>query len=85
MTSFILSQTNAIRQSTPSVQPTVQKKAQPEPTSPPEAEFEFSDVVKLTCLLCARQFKSLDQLGRHNKESDLHKVCGNFSPRLEIS
>ncbi|CAA7270148.1 unnamed protein product [Cyclocybe aegerita] len=39
----------------------------------PEAEFEFSDVAALMCLLCARQFKSLDQLKRHNKESDLHK------------
>jgi len=27
----------------------------------------------MTCLLCARQFKSLDQLKRHNKESGLHK------------
>jgi len=42
-------------------------------TLPPEAEFEFSDVACLTCLLCARQFKSLDQLKRHNKESELHK------------
>lgn len=28
----------------------------------------------MTCLLCARQFKSLDQLKRHNKESGLHKA-----------
>ncbi len=41
---------------------------------PEEAEFEFSDVVKVACLLCARQFKTLDQLKKHNKESDLHKV-----------
>ena len=41
----------------------------------PDAEFEFSDVTTLMCLLCARQFKSLDVLKRHNKESDLHKVC----------
>ncbi|KAK0459501.1 uncharacterized protein EV420DRAFT_269842 [Desarmillaria tabescens] len=27
----------------------------------------------MSCLLCARQFKSVDQLKRHNKESDLHK------------
>ena len=39
-----------------------------------EAEFEFSDVTALTCLLCARQFKTMDQLKRHNKESDLHKA-----------
>ena len=37
-------------------------------------EFEFSDTSAMTCLLCARQFKSLDQLRRHNKESELHKV-----------
>ncbi|KAI0831791.1 hypothetical protein BC628DRAFT_1486301 [Trametes gibbosa] len=43
--------------------------------TPPQAEseFEFSDTNAMTCLLCARQFKSLDQLKRHNKESDLHK------------
>ncbi|KAI0073405.1 hypothetical protein K474DRAFT_1603411 [Panus rudis PR-1116 ss-1] len=40
---------------------------------PIESEFEFSDTNAKTCLLCARQFKSLDQLKRHNKESDLHK------------
>ncbi|RPD65767.1 hypothetical protein L226DRAFT_529916 [Lentinus tigrinus ALCF2SS1-7] len=47
----------------------------PKAATPPqaEAEFEFSDTVAMTCLLCARQFKSLDQLKRHNKESDLHK------------
>lgn len=38
-----------------------------------ESEFEFSDTNAMTCLLCARQFKTLDQLKRHNKESDLHK------------
>ena len=38
-----------------------------------ENEFEFSDTAAMTCLLCARQFKTLDQLKRHNKESDLHK------------
>ncbi|KAG8217416.1 hypothetical protein J3R82DRAFT_5558 [Butyriboletus roseoflavus] len=40
---------------------------------PMEAEFEFSDTNAMTCLLCARQFKNMDQLKRHNKESDLHK------------
>ncbi|KAF9562135.1 hypothetical protein CPC08DRAFT_742238 [Agrocybe pediades] len=48
--------------------------ASPPRSASPEGEFEFSDVNTLTCLLCARQFKSLDQLKRHNKESDLHKV-----------
>lgn len=42
--------------------------------APTESEFEFSDMAAMTCLLCARQFKTLDQLKRHNKESDLHKV-----------
>ncbi|KAJ7135003.1 hypothetical protein C8R43DRAFT_626309 [Mycena crocata] len=42
-------------------------------TVPTEDDFEFSDVGALTCLLCARQFKTADQLKRHNKESDLHK------------
>ena len=39
-----------------------------------ENEFEYSDLKAMTCLLCSRQFKSMDQLKRHNKESDLHKV-----------
>lgn len=41
---------------------------------PVEAELEFSDTNAMTCLLCARQFKNMDQLKRHNKESDLHKA-----------
>jgi len=48
----------------------------------PEGEFEFSDVSALMCLLCARQFKNLDQLKRHNKDSDLHKVRILFRPSL---
>ncbi|KAK0210530.1 hypothetical protein DFS33DRAFT_1370964 [Desarmillaria ectypa] len=43
-------------------------------TTPTLTEFEFSDVSAMSCLLCARQFKSVDQLKRHNKESDLHKA-----------
>ena len=39
-----------------------------------ETEFEFADVDALMCLLCARQFKSIEQLKRHNKESGLHMV-----------
>jgi RNA-binding protein 5/10 len=42
-------------------------------------EFEFSDLAKLACLLCARQFKMIDQLKKHNKESDLHKVPSFYS------
>ncbi|KAK0197332.1 hypothetical protein F5146DRAFT_1099602 [Armillaria mellea] len=49
----------------------IQGNTTPTPTS---TEFEFSDVSAMSCLLCARQFKSVDQLKRHNKESDLHKA-----------
>ena len=64
-----------VSQNAPS-HPAILGAAPPEGSPAPEVEFEFSDVPTLTCLLCARQFKSLDQLKRHNKESDLHKVCG---------
>ena len=61
---------------TPAPAPVVPVQPVVKAASPPQTEtdFEFSDTVALTCLLCARQFKSLDQLKRHNKESDLHKV-----------
>ncbi|KAL4259142.1 hypothetical protein AB1N83_007962 [Pleurotus pulmonarius] len=39
----------------------------------PSDEFEYADTSTMACLLCARQFKTVDQLRRHNKESDLHK------------
>lgn len=55
----------------------VTTKAEPAPSTqstPPETESEFADISALMCLLCARQFKSLDQLKRHNRESDLHKA-----------
>jgi len=52
------------------VVPMVQPEASP---LPQEKDFEFADMNAMTCLLCARKFKSQDQLERHNKESDLHK------------
>ena len=52
----------------------VRSKSKSSTPIPMEGEFEFSDTVAKTCLLCARQFKTLDQLKRHNKESDLHKA-----------
>lgn len=58
----------------PKIDPPQIQKAKSSTPVPTEAEFEFSDTTAMTCLLCARQFKSLDQLKRHNKESDLHKV-----------
>lgn len=64
-----------IQVGTPAKAATSETKTIPVPAAlPEEIEFEFSDLVKLACLLCARQFKSLDQLKKHNKESDLHKV-----------
>ena len=42
-----------------------------------EVESEFSDLVKLACMLMMLstcQFKTLDQLRKHNKGSDLHKT-----------
>ncbi|CED84482.1 RNA-binding protein RBM5 and related proteins, contain G-patch and RRM domains [Phaffia rhodozyma] len=39
----------------------------------PDGEFEFSDKIKLACLLCQRQLKSLELLSKHNQASDLHK------------
>ena len=45
----------------------------PSPSAfPDEVEFELSDLSKLSCTLCTRQFKTLDQLRKHNKGSDLH-------------
>jgi hypothetical protein len=28
----------------------------------------------MTCLLCSRQFKTVDMLKKHSNQSDLHKV-----------
>ena len=60
----------------PTLQPLAISNAPSTATTPEpvEAEFEFSDTSAMTCLLCARQFKNMDQLKRHNKESDLHKA-----------
>ncbi|KAK4047161.1 hypothetical protein OIV83_005613 [Microbotryomycetes sp. JL201] len=38
-----------------------------------EDEFEYGDAVSMICLLCQRQFKSIDDLRRHNNLSALHK------------
>ncbi|EIW85284.1 hypothetical protein CONPUDRAFT_118030 [Coniophora puteana RWD-64-598 SS2] len=39
----------------------------------PQEDLEFADIGALMCLLCSRQFKTTEQLKRHDKESDLHK------------
>ncbi|KAI0685853.1 hypothetical protein BC835DRAFT_1454618 [Cytidiella melzeri] len=38
-----------------------------------ESKLEYSNMMALSCLLRCRKFKTLDQLKRHNKESDMHK------------
>jgi len=38
-----------------------------------EHKLEYSDTKAMTCLLCSRQFKSTEQLSRHNSESALHR------------
>ncbi|PLW17265.1 hypothetical protein PCANC_11638 [Puccinia coronata f. sp. avenae] len=47
-------------------------------TVPPESiavdEDDFSDFTRLTCVLCQRQFKSPEDLQRHNNLSNLHKT-----------
>lgn len=55
------------------------------PSLEAEAEFEFSAVKAMTCLLCSRQFKSLDVLKRHNKESELHKVSIHLLDMLKVA
>ncbi|KAI0702329.1 hypothetical protein BC835DRAFT_1321578 [Cytidiella melzeri] len=56
------------------VRPVVQvKEKSSTPIPSTESEFEYSDTTALSCLLCSRKFNTLDQLKRHNKESDLHK------------
>jgi hypothetical protein len=39
---------------------------------PPTLSSTSSAVVSYACLLCKRQFKSAEQLSRHEKESELH-------------
>lgn len=43
-------------------------------TSTGSQEFEYSDATTFACFLCSRGLKTLDQLKRHNAESDLHKA-----------
>ena len=55
-----------------------------------EDEFEFADTKTFACLLCSRQFKSIEQLRRHNKESDLHKarsllLCTRYMPDSHLT
>jgi len=44
------------------------------PEPPVVDEDDFSDFNRLTCVLCQRQFKSPEDLQRHNNLSNLHKT-----------
>jgi RNA-binding protein 5/10 len=37
-------------------------------------DLKYADTIKLACLLCLRQFHSIDEIKRHNLLSALHKV-----------
>ncbi|KAG8695919.1 hypothetical protein FRC09_008855 [Ceratobasidium sp. 395] len=41
---------------------------------PAEEELLYGDPQAMTCLLCSRQFKTVDMLKRHSTESALHKT-----------
>lgn len=42
-------------------------------------DFDYSDTNKMACLLCQRQFKTIEVLRKHTTQSDLHKVCDYLS------
>lgn len=46
--------------------------------------FDYRDVDKKACLLCQRQFKTLEVLGRHIEESELHKKNMN-DPEIRLA
>ncbi|CAE6432359.1 unnamed protein product [Rhizoctonia solani] len=45
-----------------------------EPSAPAAEELPYGDPSAMTCLLCSRQFKSVEMLKRHSNESELHKT-----------
>ncbi|KAL1689723.1 hypothetical protein GGG16DRAFT_103534 [Schizophyllum commune] len=66
----------------------VSSEAPPVPTiaaAPPTNDFEFADTDALMCLLCGRQFKTMDVLGRHNRESELHKKNAQDEKLCEVA
>ncbi|KAL1752936.1 hypothetical protein FB107DRAFT_292751 [Schizophyllum commune] len=66
----------------------VSSEAAPIPTiaaAPPTDHFEFADTDALMCLLCGRQFKTMDVLGRHNRESELHKKNAQDKKLCEVA
>ncbi|KAG8743681.1 hypothetical protein FRC10_011554 [Ceratobasidium sp. 414] len=55
----------------------LQDPAAPSPaivTAPAVEELPYGDPHAMTCLLCSRQFKTVDMLKRHTTESALHKT-----------
>ncbi|GAA5937958.1 hypothetical protein JCM1841_005036 [Sporobolomyces salmonicolor] len=45
-----------------------------------DPEFEHGDPVTMVCLLCQRQFKTVEDLRKHNKLSALHKARHTLKP-----
>lgn len=48
-----------------------------------ESEFDFTDKDKKACMLCQRQFKTLDVMRRHVVQSELHKRNLQDQPTCE--
>ncbi len=59
---------NSAKQPVSSTEP---EKSSNEPVS---REVSFVDTNKMACLLCKRQFDSIELLNKHIAKSDLHKV-----------
>ncbi|CEL52198.1 RNA-binding protein 5-A OS=Xenopus laevis GN=rbm5-a PE=2 SV=1 [Rhizoctonia solani AG-1 IB] len=45
-----------------------------EPSTAAAEELPYGDPAAMTCLLCSRQFKTVDMLKKHSNQSDLHKT-----------
>ncbi|KIY51131.1 hypothetical protein FISHEDRAFT_38467, partial [Fistulina hepatica ATCC 64428] len=56
----------------------------PVPPAPSDEDLDFADVSGKACLLCSRQFKSPEQLLRHNKESGLHKARAKETAKQKL-
>jgi len=56
----------------PVLQPVVAPVPEPSPVASTPQVSKWIDSTRMACLLCQRQFKSLDQLQKHESKSDLH-------------
>ncbi len=44
------------------------------PSTPSATDFDYTNPADMTCLLCQRKLKSVEQLSAHVQKSALHKV-----------